>query len=178
VPVFDGVAGADLQASLENPLQQTAVGGEYTDATGELHVQWNGDWSKLEHNEDGVIITNSQDSVRLYVQTYLLDGLTIQEDGEQWLATHRDDQGANGVVIASESSDTGFWYATNGDYGVRLGEGVQTPDPNRMTMVFAADIAVDEADPVALFESVNAGVLVNNAVPFPSLEKFIEATQA
>ncbi|MCO5227111.1 MAG: hypothetical protein M9934_02345 [Thermomicrobiales bacterium] len=170
VPVFDGVSGQDLQDVLASA---GGVGGEYTDDSGFVHVQWIASWTVLEQDEFGIVLANPANSVTLYTQGVAFEGRTWQEEAEIWWYTHFDDQGDNAIDYGLVVTDDGFSYATKGQYGPRLGEGLPTESPEMYVMVFAADIAVEGADLVALYNEIQAGVQVNGASPFRNAEQFL-----
>ncbi|HWV22553.1 MAG TPA: hypothetical protein VNZ58_00030, partial [Thermomicrobiales bacterium] len=122
------------------------------------------------------VLTNPAQSIKVYMQRVLFEGQTWEAAAEWVFASYRDDQGANPTTYGPVVTDSRFWYATDGEYGLRLGEGTPSDDPESFVLVFAADFDDDEVDTTALLQEANAAIRLNDNPPFTALDEFIEVS--
>lgn len=176
VGVFAGIDGAELQRSLEDtPVASEAVG-EFTDSTGLLHVTWTNGWTELARNDEGVELTNPDNSIILYTAGYPTEGLSWQELTDMDVDFLYADQGADATLTGPFVTDTGFSFATDGEYSIRVAQGLPTESPDLYLLVFAANFAadIDPADAVALIQEAQAAVSINGTPALQGLETLIE----
>lgn len=188
VPVLDGIDGASIQSSLEGSANRLAgetepiavsseveVGGEYSDSTGNLHVTWPAGWAVVSYNEVGTELANPEQSVVLNLQVVPFEGRSweqVAQDDSAWLAG---DQGPNATLTGPMVTDTGYSFATEGDYGLRLVQGLATAnDPENYIRVFAANMEANGAAAQAILTEVQSAVTVNGQAPLQGLDAFID----
>lgn len=176
------VKGEEIQADLggaggtpaETAGGPAAGGGTYTDASGNVTVTWIEGWTVVSQDDRGIELTNPAQSIVVSTQGIAFDGRTWQQAADDEVHHLGDDQGANATVSGPMVTDSGFSFATEGDYGLRLAQGAPTADPAMFVLVFAAHITVNGADAVTLLQEAQAAVLVNGNPPLKDLDHFID----
>jgi hypothetical protein len=172
--VFGDADAAEFQTLLED-WEPGAIGGEYTDSTGLLHVIWTTKWSEIEKNDEGIVLANQPDSIRLYISRYPKDGLTWAEMADVDVAFMYNDQGADATLIGPTVTDTGFSFVTNGEFGPRFVQGTPTEKPKTYVLAFAANFEadIDLADAAVLVQDAQANVKINGTPALLGLEEMV-----
>jgi hypothetical protein len=173
--VLGGADGVSIQEQLEAAAPSAnAEVGEYTDGSGFLTVTWTNGWTEIERDDVGIRLTNPAQSIILYPQIVALEGMSWQEAADSDVAYLLDDQGANATISGPEVTESGYSFATDGEYGLRLAQATSSDSPDMYVFVFAANIEVKGADAVALLEEAQAAVTVNGNPPLTGLDAFID----
>lgn len=176
VGILQAVDGSSLQQDFERALANaatgTSTGGEYTDVTGSLVVTWINDWTAQGQDDVGIELTDPTNSIVVYIQTVKIEGASPEQLADSDVAFLLDDQGSNASITGPEFSDSGYSFATNGEYGLRLVQATLTDNPELYVLTFAADFAQD-ADVLALLEEAQAAILINGNIPLDGLDAFI-----
>ncbi len=178
IGVLGRVNGAAIQQQLEEYAggsagSDSAEVGEYTDSSGFLHVTWTNGWTVKSQNETGIQLTNPAQSIVLYTEIYPMEGKSWQEMADEDVAFLYDDQGSSATLSGPEVTDSGHAFATNGQYGLRLVQGVGSDNPDLYVLVFAANMTVSGADALPLLQEAQAAVLINGTPPLVGLENFL-----
>ncbi len=187
-PVLPGIEGSEIQGDLDASLDGAqpegtgaAIGtdaaerGEFVDATGGLTISWPADWTVESSNDEGTVIVHPTGAFKIYTSVYALEGATWAEMAQTDVDFLVGDQGPNATVVGPTVTDDGFYFATNGEFGLRLAEGVGiATDPERYILLFVGDSAAG-ADPSAIIADVQAAILLNGAAPFQGMATLFEA---
>lgn len=170
--IFAGVDGAGLQQSLEASASRLPVpGGEYTHPSELMHVTWANGWKENSRDEKGVEVTNADGSISLAIELVATDGLAWSEVATRHADWIYDDQGDDAELWGPHMTDNTFWLATDGQYGIRLLEGVLLPDSAEVyTSAFAHTIEVKGDDAKLLFRDAAESVKINGEPAFRHIE--------
>lgn len=159
--VFADVSGEDVQQALGVA--------EYTDALGFLHVAYPDSWIVISHDDIGIELANPAETLIFSVLTEPLSG-DLLEDVPGWFLA---DQGPNGVGSTPVVDGNVLTFATDGEYGLRLGQAELVDDPTLVLVLMVRDFEGTGTEATALLEEVRAAILVNGKQPFPGLEAHI-----
>ncbi|MGN6031250.1 MAG: hypothetical protein ACTHQE_06255, partial [Thermomicrobiales bacterium] len=163
----------------EEAASPAATGGAYTDAAGLLHVTWPEGWTVVSQNEVGTELANPEQTVILNLQVVAVDGRTwdqIAKDDAAWLVG---DQGACATMTSTLVTPTGYKFATEGDYGLRLVEGIAADDDlDFYIRVFAGNMEAKGAAALAILQQIQADITVNGRAPLQDLDHFIDMSES
>ncbi len=189
IPVFADADGVKVQADMESGIGRlpssdaadtsAGTGGEYTDATGNLHVTWPDGWTVVSSDDIGTELANPEQTVILNLQAVAFEGRTWDQaahDDIDWLAG---DQGASATLTGPMVTETGYLFATEGDQGLRLVQGMATDnDLDYYVRVFAGNMEANGADALAILEQIQADITVNGQVPLEGADTLIDMSES
>lgn len=188
VPVLDGFGRDDIQTDLDAGVEmlasgqepavaaaQAGIGGEYTDGTGNMHVTWTEGWTIISFNLEGIELQNPEQTVILNMQVSAFDGLGWEEVAQSYMDWLAGDQGPDATMTSHIVTPTGFSFATDGEYGLRLIQGVATADDlDHYISIFTSNMFAEGADAVAILAQIQADIRVNGEAPLQGMEAFID----
>lgn len=172
--ILAGIDGAAMQNNVGGtaaPTEESAR--EYTDATGNLHVTWADGWTVVSHDDVGTELANPEQTVVLNLANISFDGMgwdQVAAADYEWLSG---DQGADAVLTPPTVTDTGYTFATDGEYGLRLVQATATADPAYYARVFTSHMEAKGADAKAILEQIQANITVNGQAPLQGLDQLI-----
>ncbi len=148
VAVLDGVDGAAIASALAArtgealPItsQNAGVGGEYLVPNYNLQVAWPAGWSIVSQDERGIVLTDANQTMTVYIQGDEFQGDTWEQTATRLASLYVDDQGENATMSGFVVTDRSIMFTSDGQYGPRMVQAFPTTDPATFTLVFAADI--------------------------------------
>jgi hypothetical protein len=171
--------GPVLATAQSTPTSGDASGGTYTDATGILTVAWPADWTVISKTDVGMELGNPEGTVVLNIAAVAFDGKSWEQVAEADQAWLLDDQGPYKSVTSKVVTPTGYSFATYGQYGLRLVQGVAAEDDlDYYVRVFTGNMGARGKSALMILQQIQAAITINGRVPLQDMDHFIDMQES